>query len=273
MLPRGEYVTVLSRYCCESFLAIEGNDNMSEPTELDIRPYIAVILASRALYYSFLTPLLLFVLYVIGSEIERYLARVSGLPGPRGLPLVGSLPWLWGQVHAEKYRQWAAEYGDVFQVQLGNRTAVVVNSSSAARSLFLGQREATNSRPLFYVLHQKVQSGGSVTSIGTSPWDDSCNKRRKVAATALNKAAVHSYFPVWPPESPLWSSSDNSYLIVSWQDYKPRVEGLRRRHPSSIAGEQDQHRRLPRCGSQVRYEPSADAELWNEVGYCLRDRR
>lgn len=180
---------------------------MAGATELDIHPYIAVIPVSRALYYSFLTPLLLFVLYVIGSEIERYVARVPGLPGPRGLPLVGSLPWLRGEVHAEKYRQWAAIYGDVFQVQLGNRTAVVVNSASAARSLFLGQREATNSRPLFYVLHQKVQSG-SVTSIGTSPWDDSCKKRRKVAATALNKVAVHSYFPVCPyalpPPYPFW---------------------------------------------------------------------
>lgn len=169
---------------------------MAGATGLDILPYsIAAIPLSHTLYYTLLTPLLLSILYVIGSEIERHQARIPNLPGPRGLPLVGSLPWLWGQVHAEQYRQWAAQYGDVFQVQLGQRTAVVVNGSAAARALFLGQREATNSRPLFYVLHQKVQSG-SVTSIGTSPWDESCKKRRKVAATALNKAAVASYLPV-----------------------------------------------------------------------------
>lgn len=137
-----------------------------------------------------------FLVYVVLTEITRYTSRVKNLPGPRGLPIVGSLPWLWGKVHAEQYRLWAQAYGDVFQVQLGERTAVVVNSAAAARSLFLGQREATNSRPLFHVLHGKVQGGSPITSIGTSPWNDSCKKRRKVGATAMNKVAVDSYQPV-----------------------------------------------------------------------------
>jgi hypothetical protein len=74
---------------------------------------------------------------------------------------------------------------------------VVVNSASAARDLFLGQREAMKSRPLFYVLHGKVQGGSPVTSIGTSPWSESCKQRRRVGATAMNKVAVDSYQPVW----------------------------------------------------------------------------
>lgn len=145
-----------------------------------------------------LTLPIFFLLYVILTEITRYSSRVKNLPGPKGLPVVGSLPWLWGKVHAEQYRLWSQTYGDVFQVQLGERTAVVVNSASAARALFLGQREATNSRPLFHVLHGKVQGGSPITSIGTSPWNDSCKKRRKVGATAMNKVAVESYQPVSP---------------------------------------------------------------------------
>lgn len=148
------------------------------------------------LHYLVVLPVVVFILYVIGSEITRYSTRVRRLPGPRGLPIVGSLPWLWGKAHAEQFRLWAKVYGDVFQVQLGERTAVIVNSAAAARSLFLGQREAMNSRPLFYVLHGKVQGGSPVTSIGTSPWNDSCKKRRKVGATAMNKVAVESYQPV-----------------------------------------------------------------------------
>jgi hypothetical protein len=62
--------------------------------------------------------------------------------------------------------------------------------------LFLGQRQAMNSRPLFYVLHGKVQGGSPITSIGTSPWDHSCKQRRKVGATAMNKVSVDSYQPV-----------------------------------------------------------------------------
>lgn len=130
------------------------------------------------------------------NELVRYSARISNLPGPRGYPILGSLPHLRGKIPADEYRKWAKQYGDVFQLQLGNTTTVVVNSAAAARAFFIAQREATNGRPRFYVLHSKVQKGNAVTSIGTSEWDHSCKRRRKVAATALNKASVESYFPV-----------------------------------------------------------------------------
>ena len=157
-----------------------------------------VVSSGNLLYYTAIILLFAIILYVVGSEITRYLTRVPNLPGPRGIPLVGSLPWLSGKVHAEQFRIWSEKYGDVFQVQLGERTAIVVNSAAAARALFLGQREAMNSRPLFYVLHGKVQGGSPITSIGTSPWNDSCKKRRKVGATAMNKVSVDSYQPVRP---------------------------------------------------------------------------
>ena len=51
-----------------------------------------------------------------------------------------------------------------------------------------------NSRPVFYVFHKQVSK--AVTSIGTSPWDDSCKRRRKLAAGALNKPHVDSYAPI-----------------------------------------------------------------------------
>jgi 3-hydroxyphenylacetate 6-hydroxylase len=148
------------------------------------------------LYYGASFVVIVSIVYIVYTEVGRYLSRIPKLPGPYGLPLFGSLPWLWGKVHAEQFRIWSKQYGPVFQVQLGARTAVVVNSASAARALFLGQREAMNSRPLFYVLHGKVQENSPVTSIGTSPWNDSCKRRRKAGATAMNKVSVDSYQPV-----------------------------------------------------------------------------
>ncbi|KAI1645519.1 cytochrome P450 [Daldinia loculata] len=156
---------------------------------------------------GFLAKLLLFVptlslfIYIVLNEIVRLQGRIPNLPGPWGYPLLGSLPSLRGTATSDEYRIWAKQYGDVFQVPLGNMTAVVVNSTAAARALFIGQREATNSRPVFYVLHKKVQQGGPVTSIGTSPWDDSCKRRRKVSATALNKTSTESYLPILDLES------------------------------------------------------------------------
>lgn len=165
------------------------------------RGELARLLSGRFAVYGLVLPLGSLILYLFINEIVRFWLRIPNLPGPRGFPLLGSLPSLRGKAPSEEYRKWAVDpqgYGDVFQVQLGNTTAVVVNSASAARAFFISQREATNSRPWFYVLHHQVQRGGPVTSIGTSPWDESCKRRRKVAATALNKTSVESYLPVSP---------------------------------------------------------------------------
>ncbi|SPO05191.1 related to cytochrome P450 phenylacetate hydroxylase [Cephalotrichum gorgonifer] len=160
----------------------------------EIQPpyYVLLVLA---------TPAILLTLYLAYNELQRYRLRVPNLPGPLGFPLVGSLPSLRNKITAEEFRLWAARYGDVFQVQLGSSTVVVVNSAAAAEALFIRQREATNSRPIFYVLHKKVQGNGPVTSIGTSPWDHSCKRRRKVAASALNRPSVESYLPILGLES------------------------------------------------------------------------
>lgn len=98
------------------------------------------------------------------------------------------------EIPAAVYQRWSHTYGPVFQIQLGNTTAVVVNSAEAAKQLFLGNRIAMNSRPTFYVFHKKVSK--TVTSIGTSPWDDSCKRRRKLAAGGLNRPRVESYAPI-----------------------------------------------------------------------------
>jgi len=113
---------------------------------------------------------------------------------------------------AEKYRQWVKEYGDVYQIQLGNTPIVIINSAAAAKDLLLAQTSALNSRPVFHVFHKvsldenleynRPRSDStqiiskSVLSIGTSPWDDSCKRRRKAAATALNRAKTADYLPV-----------------------------------------------------------------------------
>jgi phenylacetate 2-hydroxylase len=46
-----------------------------------------------------------------------------------------------------------------------------------------------------------VVSSSQGFTIGTSPWDESCKRRRKAAATALNRPAVQSYMPIIDLES------------------------------------------------------------------------
>ena len=48
---------------------------------------------------------------------------------------------------------------------------------------------------MFHTYHNVASSSQSFT-IGTSPWDESCKRKRKALATALNRPAVQSYMPI-----------------------------------------------------------------------------
>ncbi|CZT47963.1 related to cytochrome P450 phenylacetate hydroxylase [Rhynchosporium secalis] len=93
-----------------------------------------------------------------------FLARIPGLDGPIGLPLIGNL-WQIRENAAEKYQQWSRTHGAMYQIQLGNIPIVVVLSNSAS------------------------------TTIGKSPCSDSLKRRRKGAASALNRASNQTCIP------------------------------------------------------------------------------
>lgn len=107
----------------------------------------------RALAAIFFTVSLL---YTIANEFIRSSARVPGIGGPRGVPLIGNLIQI-RQNAAEQYRIWSKTYGAVYQIQLGNIPVIVVNSAAAAKTLFGQNAQALSSRPEFYTFH-KVHS-------------------------------------------------------------------------------------------------------------------
>lgn len=91
--------------------------------------------------------------YVVINEFVRRSARIKGFSGPTNWPLVGNIPDI--RVNAaEKYRQWAKVYGDVYQIQLGNVPVIVVNSAEAARKIFGQNSQALSSRPVFWTFHK-----------------------------------------------------------------------------------------------------------------------
>lgn len=170
----------------------------------------------QAFFYSLvLIPLV----YLIVNEFVRASARVPNLKGPRGWPLIGNLMAIRYNA-SEQYRKWANKFGPVYQIQLGNVPIVVVNTAAAAKVIFAHNSNALSSRPEFYTFHKvrirlsnkslhcNVTSTGTVTNkrlafqivsntagttIGTSPYSDSLKRRRKGAASALNRPSVQSY--------------------------------------------------------------------------------
>ncbi|KAK2753939.1 hypothetical protein FQN54_007298 [Arachnomyces sp. PD_36] len=153
-----------------------------------------VLLSPSALLKIFIYS---FILYLIINEYYRYVARIPRIIGPPGLPLIGNLAQI--RVNAaEQYRKWSKEYGPIYQIMLGNIPVIVVNSAASARAIFIQNAQALSSRPEFYTFH-KARSPSSVlsdtagTTIGTSPYSDSLKRRRKGAASALNRPSVRSY--------------------------------------------------------------------------------
>ncbi|KAI8403821.1 hypothetical protein FOFC_15311 [Fusarium oxysporum] len=134
-----------------------------------------------------------FLAYIIVNEYVARSARLAAFDGPKRLPIVGNLHQLRSNA-AEKYREWAKTYGPVYQIQLGNIPILLVNSASAARTVFGTNSSATASRPEFYTFH-KLVSNTAGTTIGTAPYSESLKRRRKGAASALNRPAVETYIP------------------------------------------------------------------------------
>ncbi|XP_010529496.1 PREDICTED: flavonoid 3',5'-hydroxylase-like, partial [Tarenaya hassleriana] len=59
-------------------------------------------------------------------------------PGPRGFPVVGSLPFLDTELHTH-FQALSQSYGPIFKLRLGSKLAVVVSSPTLVREMFKDQ--------------------------------------------------------------------------------------------------------------------------------------
>lgn len=118
-----------------------------------ILPFVVGDLRDHAIRSFFVLAIGVPLAYVLINEYIRRSARVKGFSGPTNWPLVGNIPDIKYNA-AEKYRQWAKTYGDVYQIQLGNVPVIVVNSAEAARKIFGQNSQALSSRPVFWTFHK-----------------------------------------------------------------------------------------------------------------------
>ncbi|EPQ31840.1 uncharacterized protein PFL1_00039 [Pseudozyma flocculosa PF-1] len=171
---------------------------------------------------AFYTTALVLVTLAVGLSSRREKIK---LPGPRPWPIVGNLLQV-GEDAALTYHEWSKIYGPVFKVTLGEREVVVVNSAAAAKELFNDLGSVYISRPLFHTFHKVVSSTAGFT-IGTSPWDESCKRKRKAAATALNRVAVQGYVPIIDMETlclieDIYKDSDQGRTAINPYAYLQR---------------------------------------------------
>jgi phenylacetate 2-hydroxylase len=152
-------------------------------------------LRAYALSLSFLTLAAVF--------LRSYLSKptIAGLFSiPGALPIVGHL-YLLGDDHASVCeRLWRKYNKSVFQIRLGNTTAVVVNSFHDARRILVSHQSALIDRPKLYTFHGVISSTQGFT-IGSSPWDDSTRNRRRAAGMVLSRPARRSYHDMFDLET------------------------------------------------------------------------
>ncbi|KAK6084852.1 cytochrome P450 [Seiridium cupressi] len=140
-----------------------------------------------------------YVIYNVAFRTD--IPYIKGLPEiPGALPVFGHLLQL-GEDHATVCEKWWRQYNhSIFQIKLGNTRAVVVNSFEDCKRMLLGNQNAVIDRPTLYTFHGVISSTQGFT-IGSSPWDESCKKKRKAAGTALGRPALRNYFPMLDLES------------------------------------------------------------------------
>ncbi|KAF3402675.1 Phenylacetate 2-hydroxylase [Talaromyces pinophilus] len=137
------------------------------------------ILASLGVFTAAASVLLL--VYVSFFYVD--FPKIHGIPEiPGGELLAGHLYQL-GADHATTAQTWSAQYGwPVFQLRMGYRRAVILNSFESARLWMIKNQSATIDRPWFYTFHGVV-SKTSAATIGTSPWDERTKKQRRVVGS------------------------------------------------------------------------------------------
>jgi 3-hydroxyphenylacetate 6-hydroxylase len=92
--------------------------------------------------------------YIVTNEYIRRKSMIPGLPSPPQQMVFGHLPYFAHKGVAEPCREWSEKYGPVYQIKLGNITAVTVNTAAAAKHIFGHQSHATSSRPELFTLHK-----------------------------------------------------------------------------------------------------------------------
>jgi cytochrome P450 len=119
------------------------------------------------------------------------LADPASLPGPRGLPLIGSLHrWDASRAHL-LLEQWAREYGQIYRVKLGPLPIVVISEPDAMMSVLRERphdfRRHFAVRPIF----REMGIDGLFSAEG-----DDWRRQRPLVMRALDPAHLRQFFPV-----------------------------------------------------------------------------
>lgn len=94
---------------------------------------------------------------------------IEGIPEIPGAELIAGHVYQIGDDHATTLEQWSLKYKwPVFQIRMGQRRAVVLNSFESAREWMVKNQSATSDRPWFYTFHGVVSATSGQSKVNFS---------------------------------------------------------------------------------------------------------
>ncbi|KAK6463592.1 cytochrome P450 [Scheffersomyces coipomensis] len=161
-----------------------------------IEKYIYLILQSYLTFWS--SPWLNLINFIILLLIIWIILDYNGFQRPEpieniiqipGYPIVGNLFQILLNP-AQTYLRWSQEYNTpIFQIRLGIKNVIIVNSFKDVYSLWIKHSCANNSRPTSYTFHGIVSSTQGFT-VGSTPAGSSYKVKKKVIAQYLHHKAI-----------------------------------------------------------------------------------
>ncbi|KAL0310318.1 UNVERIFIED_CONTAM: cytochrome [Sesamum calycinum] len=89
-------------------------------------------------YTAIISALVICIIWCIKTSLNPARRTPSLPPGPRGLPILGYLPFLGNNLH-HRYADLAQRYGPIYKLYLGNKLCVVINSPSLVKEVVRDQ--------------------------------------------------------------------------------------------------------------------------------------
>ena len=126
---------------------------------------------------------------------------IAELPGPRGLPLLGSVHKLVPVSRAHlTFEEWGRKHGPIFRARMGRRLVVVVNDAEAINAILRdrpeGFRRWSDQRQVIEEMNDSVEElRGSPPGVFIAEGEE-WKRQRRLVVTALNTNHLHRYFDI-----------------------------------------------------------------------------
>ena len=117
---------------------------------------------------------------------------ISDLPGPRGLPLIGSVLQVRPSSMHATAEQWVERYGPVYRFDIGRRRMVVIADAEPVNEILRDRPEGFRRWSEIETITKEMWGTPGVFSAEGEDW----RRARRLAVTALNSNHLQRYFEI-----------------------------------------------------------------------------